>query len=170
MRHIDPSGRLHRRLFRLMAPLLLAASLPVNSAGVYKWQDDAGGIHYSDQKPVDRPSEEVQIRTAPRTAGPRSTSPSTADPDRLEQQVEKLAEQEELRRLRDEQAKENAALTQQAKENCDRARSNLETLTTQSRIKVEGSDGEVKFLSPEDIIEQRKKAEEVIKRDCKQQP
>jgi len=115
---------------------------------------------------MDRPSEEVRIQTGPRSGG----SQSAPNPDRLQQQVDKLAEQEELKRLREAQEADNQAIAKQEKDNCEQARSNLQTLTTQSRIRVEGADGEFKFLTPEEIIEQRKKAEEIIKRDCKNQP
>ena len=48
------------RLMILLAPLLPAAGL---HAEIYKWVDEQGQIHYSDQKPEDRPVTEIPVET-----------------------------------------------------------------------------------------------------------
>ena len=69
--------------FLLMSMLLamlgtLAFSLPVNTARaeIYKWTDDRGNVHYSDEKPEDRSTETVTPNTE--KMGVELTQPATA--------------------------------------------------------------------------------------------
>jgi glutaredoxin len=48
------------RLMVLLALLLPAAGL---HAEIYKWVDEQGQVHYSDQKPEDRPVTEIPVET-----------------------------------------------------------------------------------------------------------
>jgi hypothetical protein len=149
----------------LTAHTLILLALPAMAGSVYKWQDDAGMVHYSDQKPAGRPSQEMNIKP---TFRPDGSSPP--DANRLQEQVEKLNEQQELMRLKEQQAADSSAEAKQQQESCEKATNNLNVLTTQSRIRTEGPDGELKYLTPEEIIEQRKKAQELIDKNCKDQP
>lgn len=47
-------------MIRAASALLVAASLSVQAAEVYRWVDSAGGVHYTDQPP---PSTVKQMRT-----------------------------------------------------------------------------------------------------------
>lgn len=144
----------------LLAALAMSAGNAFAGA-VYKWVDEQGVVHYSDQKPQGVSSEELGIRAAPRPSGQ-----SASEPSRLEEQVRKLEEQEELKRLREQQTSEDAAEQERRKARCGQARQNLEVLTNSARIKTDASEGEPRFLTPEEILEQRKVAQEIIDREC----
>jgi len=62
------------RIAALCAALLLPASA---QAGVYKWTDDKGRVHYSDQPPAASKAEQVRIRINSYT-GPAIVSKSGA--------------------------------------------------------------------------------------------
>ncbi|MBK8970568.1 MAG: DUF4124 domain-containing protein [Hahellaceae bacterium] len=138
---------------------LATLSLPA-WAGVYKWVDADGVVHYSDQRPEGVSSQEMGIKPIPRSG---SEGASVG----LDEQVRTLDEKQELERLRDQQASENAEAAKREADNCKMAKENLDVLMKQARIRAKGDDGELHFLTPEEILEQRKKAQEVIDRDCK---
>lgn len=148
-----------KRLIFSGALILATLALP-SWAGVYKWVDADGVVHYSDQRPEGVSSQELGIKPIPRSG-------SDAPSNQLEDQVRKLDEQQELKRLRDQQATENAAVAKREADNCKQAKENLDILMKQARVRAQGQDGELRFLTPEEILDQRKKAQEVIDRDCK---
>lgn len=99
--------------------LALLCSLPfLAQAEIYKWTDENGQVHYTQQPPADLPAEHI---TPP--------PPPPIDPEKAQQQVEELIESQqteesaEVKRQKVEQAEELAE--QIREENCQIARDNL---------------------------------------------
>lgn len=65
---------------RWLLPLLMLS--PLAQAGVYKWQDATGRIHYSASPPPGAPYEELSIPRAPTPVPPPPVEPPRAAPDK----------------------------------------------------------------------------------------
>jgi hypothetical protein len=145
---------------KILALSLLIAVIPgiAVSASVYKWTDDKGVTHFGDRQPTGTPAEKVNVRSG--------TSSRTSD-DRQSPQ-ERLGELQEKQESEAESRRETAvqeANRKQRKANCDMARSNLKIIDSNARIRIE-ENGELRYLSPEEIAEKRASFEEAVEKNC----
>jgi len=62
--------------------------------------------------------------------------------------------------------KQEMEVIQRNPEICARAQSNLETLNSTARVRIRGEDGEMRFLTEEEIESQRQKARDAITVHC----
>jgi hypothetical protein len=135
--------------------LALTPALGV-AQSVYKWTDENGVTHFGDRQPSGKQSERVSIKTG-RPSGDSRQSPQ-----------ERLGEMEEQQRQEQQRADESAAERAQRKQReaaCETARSNLDIIERNSRIRVE-EDGEQRFLSPEEINEKRQEFQTMVEENC----
>jgi len=137
--------------------ILTALPLAANGASVYKWTDENGVTHFGDREPTGKASEKVSVRT-----GTSSTGQSRPTPQERVEELESRLSEESAREA--ESAAEEARRKQRAA-NCDTARSNLAIMDRNSRIRIE-EDGEQRYLSPEEIEEQRQKYQEIADTNC----
>ncbi len=141
----------------ITAIVLLGMCLPAYSAGVYKWTDEDGVVHYSDKKPGDKETTQLNVHT-----GKASDSRQG-----LDEQMQQLNDKEELEKIRAQQAEETAAADKLQQERCQAARLNVDTLSNNARIRIKGEDGAERFLTPEEILEKKKKNQAIVDEECK---
>ncbi|NMT65529.1 DUF4124 domain-containing protein [Marinobacter orientalis] len=146
---------MNRKIITL-AVLLVTAPAISSAASVYKWTDKDGVTHFGDRQPAGQQAESVSIRTGKRS---ESSRPSP------QERVEALENREEEQAERQQESAVKKARRKQREANCETARSNLSILKRNSRIRVE-EDGEQRYLSPQEIEEQREKFEEVAEENC----
>lgn len=146
---------MNRKILTL-AVLLVAAPTISSAASVYKWTDENGVTHFGDRQPTGQKSESVSIRTGKRSESNRQSP---------QEQVKALEDQEAEQAERKEETAAEEARRKQREANCGTARSNLSILQRNSRIRVE-EDGEQRYLSEEEIAEQREKFEEIAEENC----
>lgn len=147
---------MNKRILTL-AIILAAAPLATSGASVYKWTDENGVTHFGDRQPTGQQAEQVNVRSGTSSGGQQGQSP--------QEQLEELeARQADEAEKREESAAEEAR-RKQREANCETARSNLRILDRNSRIRVE-EDGEQRYLSPEEIDEQRQKFQEIADENC----
>ncbi|MDX1598590.1 MAG: DUF4124 domain-containing protein [Marinobacter sp.] len=147
---------MNKRILTL-AIILAAAPLAASGASVYKWTDENGVTHFGDRQPTGQQAEQVNVRSGTSSGGQKGQSP--------QEQLEELeARQADEAEKREESAVEEAR-RKQREANCETARSNLRILDRNSRIRVE-EDGEQRYLSPEEIDEQRQKFQEIADENC----
>jgi hypothetical protein len=117
---------------------------------VYKWIDPDGTVHYSDQLPPDAVQEQSlgiksgtsgteapgTGKTAPKTAGPKTYIDEGAE-------FRKRQVEAEAKRAKEEKA---LAEAKEAQQNCERARSSLQSLQTGQRVTVYNEKGERAYL------------------------
>ncbi|MBJ6138643.1 DUF4124 domain-containing protein [Marinobacter litoralis] len=143
----------------LMFSILMAATpgLAADSS-VYKWTDDNGVTHFGDRQPTGKTAEQVNVRSGTsRNSGSERASPQ-----------ERLNQFEEQQQASAERKKETAveeANRKQREANCKTAKENLKVISSNARIRVE-ENGEQRYLSPEEIDEQRKKFEAFAEENC----
>lgn len=145
---------------KILTLTLLLAVVPgvASSASVYKWTDENGVTHFGDRQPNGQSSEKVNVR---------SGTASKATSERQSPQ-ERMTDLEERQQGEAEQRRESAAQEARRKQreaNCATARSNLDVIDSNARIRVE-EDGEQRYLSPEEIAEKRGQFEEMAEENC----
>lgn len=153
--------------------LLLLCS--VNAfAGLNKWVDAEGKVHYSDQPPPANVQAKT-LRTAPAAAqdtgnaATQSIKPANA-PAAAKTYVEREAELKKAQ-LAKKEAADKAAQQQAAAEaratNCATAQQNLRTLQEMPRISEIDPSGERVFLSDEQRQQRTEKAQQTVNSACK---
>ena len=153
-----------------IALALLFSPVSLHSAEYYTWVDENGVTNYSQRKPADLETTHVtptytfgtsRARPArdPEPAAPDSTSTTATttggeeiDPDAL---------------VAEERAKYEAELADERKQNCSLGKQNLARLQTYARIRVRGDDGQMRYLSDQEMEEKRKESREAIKFHCR---
>lgn len=126
----------------LIASLFLLLPLQPPLAAMYKWVDEEGNISYSDQPPPDADSQEIEKKSY-------GISDEESQ-DQLETLDEKANAAKQERDIKAEVAGQQTQRNETIKKNCEIARSNLELLTSQSRVTLKDDDGNDYFLTDED--------------------
>jgi len=143
----------------LMLTLLMAVAPGMAiSASVYKWTDANGITHFGDRQPVGANSETVNVRSGTST-GSGNNRPTA------QQRLGELQEQQQEDAEKKQETAAQTARRKQRKANCETARSNLKVIESNARIRIE-ENGEMRYLSPDEIAEQRDKLEEVVAENC----
>jgi type IV secretory pathway VirB10-like protein len=135
----------HSRRALFAAAACIAAvmiSRPGLAAGVYRWVDEQGGVHYGDRPPSEKESTHIDIEPAP--------TPAPEDSERRAKS-QRLLEALESERNRDKQkaaqAKEEKARRDR---NCQRARRQAALYQRANAMFRRGPDGERIYLSDEE--------------------
>ena len=131
--------------------LSLCLVTSVNAATLYKWTDEEGLIHYSERPPVGVTNYE------------RIRSEATPGNKPIEYKVDTPKDEQDQASA---EAANNQAASAVNQERCANARKNLEALNSFARIRVKEDDGQLRFLSEEEIVERRQEYRDVIANEC----
>ncbi len=119
------------RLFRRVVVLLLCSAVYSANAGVYKWVDDDGNVHFGDRPSMHKDSSEVKIKKSPANNG--GSSPQSAEESKdLRRKMlqvygeERAAKQEAMAKKRAEACKREI--------NCINARDELKNILDASSL------------------------------------
>jgi len=145
-------------LISLGVTLLLAAS---SAAGgeIYKWKDDNGIIHYSDQA-RDNKAEPIIIT-------PPAVDQSTAE--RTEKLIQSQLHPEEKQSTREPHTAGEKKSSEQEQQACAQARERIRFLTELApsrRLRRQNDDGTWHWLTPEEVAEELQKAKETAAKAC----
>lgn len=152
---------------------LLALALPA-WAELYKWVDEHGKVHYSDQPPPPnaRQQKAIQPKVPPRSAPPAATpegQPAASAP-----KAKTAAELDmEFRKRRTEAAEADAKRQQEAEaaaekqRNCEQAKARVAVLQTGGRITKASPTGEQSYLGDAEIASELIEARKVADSWCK---
>jgi len=110
---------------------------------IYSWVDAKGVTHYGETPPKDTPSRQLNARTG------------HSDP----------VEYAEAKKEETTKAKA-ATNTEPTEERCELARKNLQALTTNPRVKTTDTNGEQRFMTPEEMQAQVETMEKIIADEC----
>jgi hypothetical protein len=144
---------------RFLIPLLF---LTCNSqaAGIQKWTDENGQVHYGDSPPAQVTHEAVRISRPPSNPGktlPRFTTENKDQPEKKQDQPSSA----QAKAPAPEPSKEQAA------QFCEQAKKDLVTINRSNRIRVKSADGSVRLLTTEEIEARRKQSQADIDQYCK---
>ena len=148
-----------RRLSLLCILLAFASTFQSGGNTIYKWTDDNGEIHYTQQPPQNREFEKV--RGAPPPAG----NPE-AERSELQQRVEAMEQQQQEKAEKATDAEQWSRIQQARRKNCATARKNLAELHQGGIKRYRLPDGEVVRLDEEDRQKRIAEANRQIEENC----
>lgn len=146
-----------------IALLILITPFPATAEDFYRWTDESGNTHYTQNPPPGVDAQPVDIRTRspkpqPRTdQGDNSQSDSEDDQEDGQQSAEPKEEKERP---------DKEAVAEAKRRNCERAKEALQTLANNARVQVKDDDGQRRYLSPEEKEKQRKRYETMRDENC----
>ena len=125
--------------------------------GYYRWSDDEGKTHFTQQPPNGRSS--VFIKTSSGYSSGGSIDSDQA-PGQSEGASDDIAKEEAIPEKMEVLPPKNPEL-------CSKAKANMQSLATNgTRIRISNADGSSRFLNSEEINEQKNRAQEVINVHC----
>ncbi|HEB98054.1 MAG TPA: DUF4124 domain-containing protein [Thiotrichales bacterium] len=147
-----------RRLPLLAAAILVLATTA--QAGIYKWVDENGQVHYGERPP---PGSDYSSVAPP--------PPPATDTGTGQERIEKTREFLETSRKAREKAKQDAekarAEAERRRKNCEAARRNLEILTyTTGRRRIYGPDGTPRKMTEDERELRMARARQQIDKYC----
>ena len=147
-----------KRLLILLAPLMAAPAFA--AGGVHLWYDENGQAVYSQFEP-EKGTESRMVRPPP----PPAESPEVAR-ERLQQQLQVSEDRKEDKALAAEKAQQSQSEAAAARQRCEAARKNLETLNGRPRQLFQLPDGSVRRLSEEERQQRRDAMQKIIDESC----
>jgi len=147
-----------KRIAQISITLLLLLPLLPSQAGIYKWTDASGKVHYSDHAPA---TEKAQALN-PRTALPDGALDARKN---LEQQENKFQKNREDRLKQEDLAKKEAEKKSLRKKQCAQLRKNLQTYLTKNRV-THTIDGKPAVINYEDRLKKMEAVQKEIQKTC----
>lgn len=151
-----------RGVFGALALLALSSSAMAACNGGYRWSELKDGktvTHYTQQPPEGRPSECVQISTGTRTQvnpGEGDAAAAPAAPDA------KPAADAQPGAAAANKPKGLQGVPDKDPDKCKQAQDTKSVLDSHARIREKGEDGEYRYLTSDEIGEQKKIADDAI--------
>ena len=140
----------------LLMSLLIAGS---SSAGLYKWTDEKGQVHYSDKQPDKEKAQQLN---------PQTSLPSTVEKEKsaFDKQVEDMNERLAEEKKQQLEAEKKAAEEQKRKKKCEVLRKNLQVMLTENRVS-KMVDGKRVIIPYEERVEKMEKTQKDLDEYCK---
>lgn len=140
--------------------VLLFLFIPPVHAGIYKWTDSDGNVHFGDRPANPSTATEIDIRDD------RNTGVTTSSGNNKERRY--LLEQiEEDKQAEAEKKKKRLAENKKRRKLCDNYRRRYQSLIQSSRSYRMSPDGVRTYLSEDERVAQRKKLKRKIKEYCR---
>ena len=133
-------------------------------AGIYKWVDADGTVHYGQQRPTNAPSEKMQVqRYAPVDKSTyKRPSTSTQKPKGENTPADKKSADAEPEKKKETKAEKKRRLAA-----CDQARKNLSTMEAIGRVRSVDKDGNTTYLSQQQKEDRMSRNRDLISKHCK---
>lgn len=146
-------------LSKIVAILVLVLLSDQAFAGVYKWTDETGQVHYG-ERPPETPADVNEITV-------EGTPPSAANAEERLLQYQKEwgeAMEDRVKRKREQARTEKKKEVQ--KKNCTTAKSRLSFYSRQHRIFHTGEDGEREYVNDQQRAAAREQAQNLVNKWC----
>ena len=147
---------------------ILSLTCTLSIAGIYKWVDDEGNVHYGQQRPADASSEKMDVQQyAPRdTSGYKRPADKSSD-DNTDSAATDEADNKKQEAEKPEKKVETAAEKKRRLMACSQARKNLSTMQSIGRVRSKDKDGNVTYMSQTQKEEKMSQAKSLIAKHCK---
>jgi putative protein kinase ArgK-like GTPase of G3E family len=143
-------------MMRILCSLLLMLLAATSTAELYRWTDENGKQHFSDQPPPGSEAEVIDQKLPP---APGRDGQVDAIEERLKAMRDKRLAEERERKQEKEQAQ------RQLDQKCRRQKHKLEMLSTR-RVRYRNEDGEFEDASLEKLEADRQELREWIAENC----
>lgn len=139
--------------------LLAVTCLAASADQMYKWVDKDGHVHYSQTPP---PTTGVQAQSVNIGAPPPDPVTLQNEQNLAKQLSDKDKQQQDAAQKQQQDAQKQA----QQKKNCDALRERLVVLTQSRRPATVDAQGNINYLSDDDIQKQEKDLNDQIAKEC----
>jgi len=152
------------RRYLLSAVLVTAIFTPlVATAGIYKWTDENGNVHYGGQRPANTTSERMKIKSGETPYGDETTAKDKKDKAKLQP-----GEKKEQKKAEAPKPPEPPKVSKKEKKRrCAQARQNLATIETRGRVRVKTEDGSSRHLTPKERDKRVARERKEVSKNCK---
>jgi len=148
---------------RSATALVLLACLSMSAqAGLNKWVDENGKVHYSDTPPPDAKVESVRNVTGKG----QEVAPADYSSKSYSQREAELNKARLEKKEASEKSARETAQQQERKQNCAAARENLRALESGTRLVTYDENGEKRFLDDDERTQRLSSAREAVKANC----
>lgn len=138
----------------LFSILSFSLFFSTNSIGaIYKWTDEHGKVHYGNQKPPSNKAERLKLKIRQPIIQEKTDDEKAAKKD-----GEKTAEPEE---------KEPQLSRKERRRLCKESRADVTKIKENNRFRVKGKDGELRYLTPKEVAERLKIAQQDVRELCR---
>ena len=141
---------------RYLIFLFFAVSMSLQAGSIQKWVDEDGNVHYGDAPPAAVKSQTVRVQSAP--SNPGKPLPRLSDENGEGDGGGNAAAESDNATAE--------ASPEQAAAKCERARSDLNIINTNTNIQLKQPDGTTRYLTGEEVDQYRRKAEADIAQYC----
>ena len=128
------------RRWLLLSWLLLP--LAAGAQGLYKWVDEKGVVHYSDQPPAGKSGQKLNVAPQPPL--------ENKEPQRSRSWQEQLQDSNERRYQEEKQQKAQQQKAREAEQKCQRARNALDSLKRERPLYRVDKQGERSYMEDEE--------------------
>jgi len=148
-------------MYKITALLIAFLATNVSMAGLYKWTDDKGQVHYSDKVPGDTKAKSESLN--PNTALPSGVE---KEKSKLDKQVEEMNKRRAEEKKKEEEANKKAAAEKVRKEQCMTLRKNMQTFLTKNRVS-KTVNGEKVVIPYEERVKKMEETQKKLDEVCK---
>jgi hypothetical protein len=151
----------------LLSVLLAAAifSPIIVTAGVYKWTDENGNVHYGSQRPADTASERMNIDSGKQ---PYADPTATEEADEAGKKPGEENKKEEKAQAAAPKAPEKQKIPKKEMQaRCAQARKSLQTISTRGRARVKQPDGTSRHVTDQERAANLAQVKKNVARYCK---
>lgn len=146
---------------RIVLLLLLGWTSLASGAGVYKWVDEQGRVHYGERPPARTQAQEMQLRESPPGASPEEDEAARREHEQRLLRAfdeERVQKREQEQKSREEQAKRER--------NCVLARDRLRRFQSASSLYDLDAQGNRRTLSDAERAASEQRAQQDVARWC----
>ncbi|VAW60658.1 hypothetical protein MNBD_GAMMA10-2905 [hydrothermal vent metagenome] len=163
-----PANLSKQTLWSVFLSALLCSTL--SYAGIYKWTDEQGNVHYGEQRPTTSKAEKIDVqRYAPEDTSTYSR-PGTEGGDKNatgKPAANQSADPQKDAGKEAEKKPETRAEKKKRLEACAKTRKSLKTMEEIGRVRVRDKDGNTSYLSQPQKEERMKKSRDMLAKHCK---
>lgn len=135
-----------------------------DARGMYRWVDEQGNVHFSDQRPSGRDAERVgsERRMGPEAADETPAQETTDDTE----DEQRRQQQERYEQQMQENEKQREAADEHNRQLCERIEQELARLQQGGRFRAPGQSGDPEYLSDEQIQERIANNQRLLEEKC----
>ncbi len=153
-------NRFVRRITLISSFIFLSSSFCY--AGIYKWVDAEGNVHYGQQRPANAPSERLEVQQY----APQNTSSYKRPGEKRPAGKTANGQTTEKKKQTPVKKKETRAEKKERLASCKKTRKTLSTMESIGRIRVRDKDGNMTYMSQKKKEADMKKARDLISKHC----
>lgn len=147
-------------LKKLCQFLIFFVLFPILSqAAIYKWVDEEGKVHYSQQKPVNTKTEKIKVNSRPPTPSSSYKKPTLKNKEDQKAENNKTQQGGKAAKKPQVSAQEKAKL-------CKQAQTNLQALLSRGRVRQRDTEGNVSYMTEEEKQQRIRREQDRVKKNC----